>query len=241
VRVTLKYPDAWYKICAPSGAAHQVGSFRYPLPTAKRPGRWTDPVKPEICVRGYHVCRIGNVIDWLEYGYAIFLVEGRGEVVHGDNKSAFESIRLVRRLNWDERLCRLFAADCAAQVLPAFSAVDPEDRRPHAAVRVARRRAEGRSSPEEWSAADSAAGSAARSAADSAAWSAARSAADSAAWSAARSAAWSAAWSAARSAAWSAAGSAERQWQAERIETYLYHPSTPRAVPIPKPAKKEAA
>jgi hypothetical protein len=55
------------------------------------------------------------------------------------------------------------------------------------------------------SAAWSAAGSAAESAAGSAAWSAARSAARSAAWSAAGSAAWSAARSAAWSAAWSAA------------------------------------
>jgi hypothetical protein len=55
-------------------------------------------------------------------------------------------------------------------------------------------------SPQDWSAA--------RSAAESAAWSAAESAARSAAWSAARSAAWSAAESAARSAAWSAAWSA---------------------------------
>jgi hypothetical protein len=60
------------------------------------------------------------------------------------------------------------------------------------------------------SAAESAARSAAWSAAGSAAWSAARSAAGSAAESAARSAAESAAWSAARSAAWSAAESAAR-------------------------------
>ena len=53
--------------------------------------------------------------------------------------------------------------------------------------------------------------SAAESAAESAAWSAARSAAESAAWSAARSAAWSAAESAARSAAESAARSAAYQ------------------------------
>ncbi|AAN12455.1 hypothetical protein PBI_CHE8_57 [Mycobacterium phage Che8] len=63
-----------------------------------------------------------------------------------------------------------------------------------------------------WSAAGSAARSAAGSAAGSAAWSAAGSAAWSAAWSAAESAAgsaaWSAAWSAAGSAAWSAAWSA---------------------------------
>ncbi|MDB6035974.1 MAG: hypothetical protein JWM16_6312 [Verrucomicrobiales bacterium] len=66
-------------------------------------------------------------------------------------------------------------------------------------------------SDEIWSAARSAAWSAAESAAESAAWSAARSAAVSAAWSAARSAAWSAARSAAESAAWSAARSAAFQ------------------------------
>jgi hypothetical protein len=63
-------------------------------------------------------------------------------------------------------------------------------------------------SPQDWSAARSAAESAARSAAESAAWSAAESAAWSAARSAARSAAEYAAWSAARSAARSAAESA---------------------------------
>ena len=65
-------------------------------------------------------------------------------------------------------------------------------------------------SPEEWSAAEWSARSAAESAAESAAWSprsAARSAAESAAWSAAESAAWSAAAWSARSAAESAAWS----------------------------------
>jgi hypothetical protein len=235
--VTLKYPDALYKVCAPDGASHHDPSFKYPLPRGARPGKWTAPIKPELCARGYHVSKIDSILEWVSYGYAIFLVEARGEAIHETNKSAYESIRLVRRLNWDERLCRLFAADCAARALPAFARVLPEDRRPHDAVRIARLRAEGRSSPEEWNAAESAAWSAA----ESAARSAARSAAVCAAWSAARSAAWSAAGSAARSAAWSAAGSAERQWQAERIETYLYHPGTPRPVPIPKPAKKEVA
>jgi hypothetical protein len=249
----FKYPNALYKVCAPDGASYHDPSFKYPLPRDEKPGAWTTPVKPEICTRGYHVSRIDSILEWVSYGYAIFLAEGRGEFVHETDKSAYESIRLVRRLNWDERLCRLFAADCAARALPAFARVCPEDRRPHDAVRVARRRAEGRSSPEEWSAAENAAESAARSAAwsaaesaaRSAAWSAAESAARSAARSAAESAAWSAARSAAesaaRSAAWSAAWRAEHQWQAERIETYLYHPSTPRAVPIPKPAKKDAA
>src|SRR5688572_25183366 len=62
----------------------------------------------------------------------------------------------------------------------------------------------------EWSAAESAARSAAESAAGSAAWSAAESAAESAAWSAAESAAWSAAGSAAEAAAWAAAWAAAR-------------------------------
>jgi hypothetical protein len=215
--MALRFPDALYKVCREDGSTREGGSFRYPLPRGKRPGAWTPDVTPVLCSRGYHVCRIDQIQKWLSYGYAIFLVEARGAVETCDDKSAYESIRLVRRLNWCGMRARLFAADCAARCLPAFEAMVPGDERPREAVRIARLHALGKAP---WSVSCAAGNEA------SAAWSAAR--------SAARSAAWSAAWSAARS--------AELQWQAKRIETYLYHHSVPGPVPLTKrTAKKEAA
>jgi hypothetical protein len=91
------------------------------------------------------------------------------------------------------RFARLFACACAERVLPLFEREYPGDPRPREAIATARRFAAGHATPEELSAA----GSAARSAASDAARSAAR----------------SAAYDAVRAAAWAAERAAEREAQ----------------------------
>ena len=86
----------------------------------------------------------------------------------------------------DPTKLRLFACDCAEQVLPIFEKDYPDDKRPRKAVETARLFAEGKATQEELAAA----GAAARAAAWAAARYAAYAAADAAAWDAAAAAAW---------------------------------------------------
>jgi hypothetical protein len=138
-------------------------------------------------------------------GAVLYEVEVRGEIVHGDDKFAAESMRFKYVVGEaTDRNLRLFAADCAEDVLPLFLKVRPNDDRPRLAIEAARQFANGEI------------GDAARAAAGDAAWDAAGDAARAAAWdaagdaarAAAGDAAWDAAWAAARDAAWAAAGAA---------------------------------
>ncbi len=65
-----------YKILNHDGSA-RLGSVSWHLPKGKRPGKWMTPIEGNLipCVKGYHVCRETNLLDWL--GPAIFEVEYR--------------------------------------------------------------------------------------------------------------------------------------------------------------------
>ncbi len=134
-----------------------------------------------------------------------------------------------------DKICRLWAADCAEHVLPAFLKEQPNDTRPADAIKAVRQFARG----EITAAARAAAGAAAWDAAMGVAWEEAWDAAGDAAWAAARAvaraaaaaraaaraasgaaagaAALAAAWDAAMGAAWAA----EEKWQTDRLIAYL--------------------
>jgi len=235
-----------YKATSANGASCFGGSGKWHLPKGKRPGKWMPRIEEiEVCCRGYHLCGRKDLIHWI--GEAVWEAESHGKIIRCDDHVVAQQARLVRRLNWNDRVARLFACDCAERVQKF---IDAENRKiTKSTIDVARRFADGsvghaarsaaRKAAE--SAAESAARSAARSEAWGAAWSAAESAAWSATWGAARSAAWraaesaarsaarseawgaawSAAWGAAWSAAWRAAESAEKKWQTKRLFDYL--------------------
>ena len=138
--------------------------------------------------------------------------EGRAWVKSNGIKSDAEAWAKLQRHDWmlwlaenrgvklDESKLRLFACDCAEQVLPLFERDYPKDKRPRVAIETARRFANGKATQKELAAAGAAAWAAAGAAAGAAAWAAARFAAR----DAARDAARVAAWAAARDAAWAA-------------------------------------
>jgi hypothetical protein len=195
--------------------------------------RWTPPVtNPIICQRGWHACRWQDAIHHISD--ELWIAELDGIIVTGPDKVAAERLRLVRKVKpIDDRSLRLFAADCAEQVLPIFERVRPDDDRPRAAIDAARRFARGeitrgvraaagdaaRAAARDaaWDAAAAAAWAAARAAAGDAAWAAAAAAAGAAAWDAAGAAAGAAAGDAAWDAAAAAAGDAAREWQTSRL------------------------
>ncbi len=220
----------YYKVLNSDGTPCHGGTGQWHLPDGDQPGAWMPAIDyPVPCKRGYHLCRDAlDLLEWL--GPEIWVAEADGAIVPDNNKVAVGRARLIRRLPWDERVMRRFAADCAERALPVYEAECPGDDRPRRAVEVARRHAEGAASGDELAAAADAA-RAADWAAEAAAWDAADGAAWDAAWAAwdaaraaARAAAEGAAWAAA-GAAWAAAGAAawaaERQWQADHLAHLL--------------------
>ena len=118
---------------------------------------WTAPVEGELvaCENGYHFCTIEQLPQWLDE--EIYEIEVDGEILECDNKSVARSIRLVKKLNWNEKKARLFAADCAERVLHIFEEKYPDDDRPRKAIEAARKFAYGEISREELDAARDAA------------------------------------------------------------------------------------
>jgi len=233
----------FYKVLNLDGSPCNGGDGKWHLPTKKRDGTWKPgkwmPVLTDLvpCKHGYHLCRENDLLQWL--GPLICIAEGRGEQIVCDDKVVFAQARLLSiRKIWDERTARLFAADCAENVLPIWEKEYPDDLRPRKAIIAARAFVDGLITKEELARATSAvcaawatnvaravyATSAAAVEAASAAWAASAARATSAAWAARAARATSAAWAA--RAVWaaratSAAWAAEREWQTKRFMEYL--------------------
>lgn len=195
------HTNLYLKVLGPDGEACHGGSGRWYLPKGSKPGKWMPAIRPIPCVSGYHVLGSARqALDWL--GPTIWLCEVRGEIIDHGDKFVAEQARLIERLPWDDRSARLFACDCAEDVLPIFERDFPGDDRPRRAIEMARRFAVGDATRDELAAARDAAGDAEK----AAAWAAA--------WAAAGDAAWAA------EAAW-AAGAAARSAQAVRLADVL--------------------
>jgi hypothetical protein len=179
------------------------------------------PIKGELvpCKNGYHLCRRKDIMQWLNE--SIYEAEYRGEIIKQDDKVVVREVRLLRKLNWNDKIARLFAADCAYRVLEIFERVHPDDSRPRQAIEAGRAFARGKIRQQDMDAALAAALAAAWAAAGDAAWGAARDAARAAARAAARDVTWAAARAAARDVTWAAAGDAEQKWQTRRLFEYL--------------------
>ena len=228
----------YYKILIKGKSCHG-GDSTWFLPKGKRPGKWMPKIEGELklCEHGYHLVKAEEILEWVKEDCQIFEVEPKGKVTYDGSKGVCRSARLLKQLNWNDKIARLFACDCAERVLPIFEKNYPDDKRPRVAIETVRRYVNGLSGEEELAAAEAAARAAetaARAAAgatETAAWAAAEAAAgaaaraaETAAWAAeaARAAAWAA--EAARAAAWAAAEvawAAEKKWQVKRLLQYL--------------------
>ena len=205
----------FYKVLGKGGVACNGGSGKWNLPKNGEPGEWMpkiEKIKP--CVKGYHLCREDDLLEWLNE--EIYEAEGRGRSIRNGSKDVFPEARLLRKLDsWNEKTARLFAADCAERVLFIFERIHPNDDRPRTAIQAARDFANGKTDRCSGAAAGDA-GDAAGDAGD-AAW-AARAAACAAGDA---GAVWAAARAAACAAGATGTGAAERQWQKKRLKYYL--------------------
>ena len=177
--------------------------------------------EPVLCQHGFHASR--RPLDALRYAPGPWLCRVRlsGLVVADTDKCVATERTILQGPVDVSRELRLFACDCAEEVLPIFERAYPGDTRPRDAIAVARRYAEGQDTKEEMDAAWAAACAAARVARDaaSAAASGAARAAARAAKAAASGAAWDASWHTASAAAWdassptwAAAWAAQNRW-----------------------------
>jgi len=213
-----------YKVTGEDGSAFHGGYGKWTK------NRWRS-VRGNLvpCENGLHLCRRQDLTMWL--GPVIWRAEVDGEVIEANDKVVARKARVVERLDtWNERIARLFAADCAEHVLPIFEKAYPTDDRPRRAIEAARAYANG--------SIDAVSLTVASDAASDAAWAAARTAAKTAA------AAWYAAWAAATTAAGAVVaaavvdtaryaaryaaeadaarwGAVEREWQTQRLFEYL--------------------
>lgn len=150
----------YWKILDANGRACHGGRYQYDLPRWDDeegwiPGAWT-PAIPNIvaCRRGYHVCRDQDLVHWLHA--RIYACEVRGKIIVEDNKVVAESIRLTAPTPWDECSARLFAVECAADVLYLYEREHPNDPRVADALIVAYRYALGDATESELAAAGAA-------------------------------------------------------------------------------------
>ena len=105
-----------YKTLDGTRGSYGHGDYADYMPNGKRPGKWLPKVEPVLCESGYHVC--DSPLDCLaHYGPDLYEVEVRGACEVGDDKQAWEQMRLVRwNPHWTDETLRIFAVDCARHV-----------------------------------------------------------------------------------------------------------------------------
>jgi len=224
----------YYKVLDTSACSCWVDDFQWHVPKNGKPGKWMPKVKQIIsCIRGYHLCKRKDLIEWL--GDNIWLAEGRGESIRGKDTTVFQQARLLKKIErWNKKTMRLLAADCAEHVLHIFENKRPNDDRTRKVIQAARDFAEGKISEDDLAAAEDAAWDAAKDtgvagiAEGYAAWAAARATGgrtkEAAVWEAgvaARDTADYAARAAAKPAGGHARSNKEQQWQTRRLFEYL--------------------
>lgn len=122
------------------GRISPVAGYRYPI------GSWTkhlDPATIALCRVGYHLARGPMVLEHLRSDlYAAEACPEHGLAEHPLHLLTCRT-RLTRVSTWDERVARLFAADCAeAALLGEQACRRGTDVRSRAAVEAARRYAD---------------------------------------------------------------------------------------------------
>jgi hypothetical protein len=90
-----------FKVLVEGSSCHG-GSAKYP-----KPGIWTNKIHPKCCMQGWHLT--SDPLKWWKPKAKIWLAEGRGNI-NGDNsdKAAFESVRLIAKIDWKWPLLPMF-------------------------------------------------------------------------------------------------------------------------------------
>lgn len=98
-------------------------------------GEWREVVGPlNLCYWGFHASQ--RAIDALRYipGNIVAQVEGAGEQISDEDKTAFERMRLLRAWHWTSKASIEIAVAAAELVLPVWTEQYPDDDRPADAI-----------------------------------------------------------------------------------------------------------
>lgn len=123
-----------FKVLGPEGACCHGGVGRWLTDQS-----WLPVVHGNLapCVRGYHLCRTSNLVEWL--GECIWIAEGRGKPFVSNDYLIFREARVLRLLTtWTPAKARLFAVECAERVLPMITTLHPDETRPGLSIQTAR-------------------------------------------------------------------------------------------------------
>lgn len=110
--------DTMLKVLAADGSACKGGSGVWALPTEHGPGDWMPVIdNPRACTRGYHLCRPKDVLTWLPADTIYEAEIHPAAIIHeAGDKVVVSQARLVRRLDWSERIGWDFVIDVAHKV-----------------------------------------------------------------------------------------------------------------------------
>jgi hypothetical protein len=94
--------------------------------------------RPAACKRGFHCSP--RILDAFSYVHGTVLaeVEAKGECDHDGNKSAYQSMRIIRAWRFTKKDAVAFAIFAAEQVIGIFEAKRPGDERPRKAIEAAK-------------------------------------------------------------------------------------------------------
>ncbi|MBF0440254.1 MAG: hypothetical protein HQL93_14215 [Magnetococcales bacterium] len=126
--------DLYFKVLGPDGVCCHGGLGRW-----QTDGTWMPPIYGNLspCVRGYHLCRASDLIEWL--GPVIWIAEGQKASFISSKYVIFQEARVVRSLDaWTPAVARLFAVECAQRVSGLITEIFPDETRPAVALQAAR-------------------------------------------------------------------------------------------------------
>lgn len=136
-----------------NGTAMHGGQATYDLPTMRHdgtwiPGAWMPRIRRVIpCLSGYHTWTWRDATRWL--GPEIWRAEVR-RTTNAEDKYVSGEIRLTSGTHWNDQTARLFAVQCAVDVLPLYEQNHPTDSRLSNALVVVWERVYGHAAINEW-------------------------------------------------------------------------------------------
>jgi hypothetical protein len=138
-----------FKVLNEDGTTCHGGNGQWSLPNGSQPGEWMTAIEGELipCQNGYHLSNRENLIDWL--GPAIFEAEFEDESREERDSIVTRKARLLKKLNWNTTIARLFVADIAEHALPFYESVVANSKSMRELIEVFRNYVNGTASAED--------------------------------------------------------------------------------------------
>jgi hypothetical protein len=136
-------------LTADQKGSHSYFDFTPYLPKGSKPGKWLPKIESlEMCSSGYHVTDFSGWRTWRNA--EMYEVEVRGDSLAGNDKTAHQQMRFVRKIDaWNKDTLTLFAVKCARRSLKHYETKFPNDTRVRDCLNTVERYAKGKASIED--------------------------------------------------------------------------------------------